>query len=91
MAGIWGPMTRLGLRSRFMNETQLYAGEYKDVKLLILPRNQRMLAGELQFMYDHVIPAGVHIYSDADLPNYQGNEFIININNFKRLLHSSST
>ncbi len=71
LAGVFGPLTRLGLRSRFMNETQLYAGEYKDIQLLVLPRNQRMLAGDLQFIRDHVLPAGVHIYAEADLPGYQ--------------------
>jgi hypothetical protein len=71
MAGVWGPLTRLGLRCRFMNETQLYQGDYKNVKVLILPRNQRMIAGDLQFIYDNVIGSGVHVYSDADLPGYQ--------------------
>jgi hypothetical protein len=71
LAGVWGPLTRLGLRSRFMNETQLYAGEYKQVQLIILPRNQRMLPQELQYFNDVVIPAGVHVYAEADLPGYQ--------------------
>jgi hypothetical protein len=87
LAGVWGPLTRLGLRSRFMNETQLLAGEYKNVQVLVLPRNQRMLPGILQFIYDHVIPSGVNVYAEADLPGYQ-DYYIRNQSDFMPLMES---
>jgi len=38
-----------------MNRDELLAGEYKQVKALILPRNQRLEVGDLQFIANNVL------------------------------------
>jgi hypothetical protein len=65
---LWAPLMRIGLRVNLISTEQLFAGEYVSAKVLILPRNERMQAGVLQFIQDSVIPAGVHVVSDGDLP-----------------------
>ncbi|MFH1778908.1 MAG: beta-galactosidase [Candidatus Omnitrophota bacterium] len=71
MQQIYGPLERLGLEPTFMNREQLLAGEYTKYKAIILPRNMRMHPGDLNFIRTNVIPAGVHVYADADLPGMQ--------------------
>jgi hypothetical protein len=71
MQGIYGGLLRKGYGMRFMNKEELYSGAYKNITVLILPRNERMGAGELAFINKTVIPYGVHVYADADLPGYK--------------------
>jgi len=71
MQAIWGPLERLGFEPRFMSRDQLFAGEYTTISALILPRNQRLDPGDLNFILNTVIPAGVDVYADADLPGMQ--------------------
>ncbi|KAL0477552.1 hypothetical protein AKO1_010850 [Acrasis kona] len=87
LANIWGGLTRLGLRLRFMNDKELRAGEHKKVKLIVLPRNERMHKGDLQYFKDVVIPDGVHVYADADLPGY-ADYHIQSDPNFNQLIQS---
>ena len=47
--------------------------DYSSYQALILPRNMRMYPGDLSYIYNKVIPAGVHVYADADLPGMQDN------------------
>ncbi|KPK42528.1 MAG: hypothetical protein AMJ78_02245 [Omnitrophica WOR_2 bacterium SM23_29] len=71
MQQLYGPLERLGLEPTFINRQQLIAGEYTKYKAIILPRNMRMYPGELKFIRTKVIPAGVNVYADADLPGMQ--------------------
>ena len=45
--------------------------DYSSYAAIILPRNKRVYAGDLNYIRTKVIPAGVHIYADADLPGMQ--------------------
>jgi hypothetical protein len=69
--GIYGTLVRIGYRVRFMNYDDIKAGQYTQVKALVLPRNERMNNGELAYMYNTVAAYGVHIYAETDLPGYQ--------------------
>ncbi len=71
MQQIYGPLERLGLEPTFINYRQLLAGEYQKYKAIILPRNIRTHPGLLNFIRTYVIPAGVNVYADADLPGMQ--------------------
>lgn len=66
-----GVMERVGLRFKYFNETQLRAGDANSAKLLVLPLNQRMKAGDLQYIYENMISNGVNVLANADLPGYQ--------------------
>jgi hypothetical protein len=71
MQQLYGPLERLGLEPAFINREELLAGEYINYQAIILPRNMRMHPGDLNFIRTTVIPAGVHVYADADLPGMQ--------------------
>ena len=45
--------------------------DYSSYAAIILPRNMRMYPGDLTYIRTKVIPAGVNIYADADLPGMQ--------------------
>lgn len=71
MQQIFGPLERLGLDPTFISREQLFAGEYRKYKAIIFPRNMRVYPGDLKFIRNNVIRAGVNIYADADLPGMQ--------------------
>jgi hypothetical protein len=66
-----GVMERIGLRVKYINETQLRSGQYNDIDLLVLPLNQRMQAGDMQYINDNMIANGVNVLANAVLPGYQ--------------------
>jgi outer membrane protein assembly factor BamB len=71
MQQLYGALERIGLEPAFINREQLLAGEYRKYKAIILPRNMRMHPGDLEFIRTKVIPSGVHVFADADLPGMQ--------------------
>jgi len=71
MQAIWGPLERLGFEPRFISKEELQAGEYKNLSAIILPRNQRLDSGDLLYLQNNVLSAGVNLYADADLPGMQ--------------------
>ncbi len=85
--GIYNSLIRIGYRVRFMSITDMKAGQYTKVKAIVLPRNERMLSGELAYLYSTVLAAGVHIYAEADLPGYQ-TPYMGNLTDFKTNLQN---
>jgi len=71
MQAIWGPLERLGFEPRFISKEELRSGAYKNLSAVILPRNQRMDPGDLQYIRNNVLRDGVHLYADADLPGLE--------------------
>jgi hypothetical protein len=84
---LWAALQRIGLRVDLINTEQLLAGSYTNTKVLILPRNERLPAGILQFINDSVVTAGVHILSDSDLPGLM-DEYINSQLDFTSLMDS---
>jgi hypothetical protein len=66
-----GAMERLNLRVKYINETQLLSGAASNVKLLVLPLNNRMQAGDMAYINQNLINKGVSVYANVDPPGYQ--------------------
>ncbi|MFA5338626.1 MAG: beta-galactosidase [Candidatus Omnitrophota bacterium] len=45
--------------------------DYSSYAAIILPRNMRTYPGDMNYIRTKIIPAGVNIYADADLPGMQ--------------------
>jgi GH35 family endo-1,4-beta-xylanase len=66
-----GVMERIGFKVKYINETQLRSGQFNNGKLLILPLNERMQAGDMKYINDNMLSNGVNVLSNAVLPGYQ--------------------
>ena len=79
MQQVAGALERLGYEPWFMNLEDLGAGAYTNYKVIFLPRNMRVDKvvpnsggkGVLEFLRTVVIPAGVSVVADGDLPGLQ--------------------
>ncbi|KAL0491107.1 hypothetical protein AKO1_002282, partial [Acrasis kona] len=68
--GMYNALSRLGLRTTFVTMSQVRAKTIGSVKVLALPRNERLSSGDVNFIMTQITSMGVHIYAECDLPGY---------------------
>ncbi|MFH0953354.1 MAG: beta-galactosidase [Verrucomicrobiota bacterium] len=64
----WSGIKRLGYEPRFMDEEQFDAGAWSNAGALVLSRCYQLSPARLDALVSNVIPAGVHVYANADIP-----------------------
>ena len=67
-AMFWGGIKRLGYEPRFIDEVQFDAGQWSNAPALVLSRCYQMDSARLDALANNVIPAGIHVYANADMP-----------------------
>ncbi|HTL17663.1 MAG TPA: beta-galactosidase, partial [Patescibacteria group bacterium] len=65
---LWGALRRLGYQPGILDDAQFLRGDYTNAPALILSRCMNMSGADLERIATNVIPAGVHVYANADLP-----------------------
>jgi len=67
-AMIWGALRRLGFQPGIIDDEQFESGAGTKARALLLSRCYQMNPLHLQRLATEVLPAGIHIHADADLP-----------------------
>lgn len=67
-AMFWGGMKRLGYEPRFIDGDEFDDGAWSNAPALILSRCYQLAPERLDAIVSNVIPAGIHVYANADLP-----------------------
>ncbi|HEY0457250.1 MAG TPA: beta-galactosidase, partial [Verrucomicrobiae bacterium] len=67
-AMLWGALRRLGFQPALLNDAQFARGDYTNARALVLSRCFQMEPGDLERIATNVIPAGVNVHANADLP-----------------------
>ena len=67
-AMIWGALKRLGFQPGIIDDQGFEQGAYTNAPALLLSRCYQMNPLHLQRLATEVIPAGIHIHAEADLP-----------------------
>jgi hypothetical protein len=65
---IWGALKRLGYQPGIINDKQFDARAYTNSPALLLSRVFQMNPLRLQRLFSDVLPSGIHIHAQADLP-----------------------
>ncbi len=65
---LWGALRRVGLQPGILDDAQFHRGDYTNAPALILSRCMNMDPVDLDKIATNVIPAGIHVFSDADFP-----------------------
>jgi hypothetical protein len=67
-AMLWGALKRLGYQPGIIDDRALERGAYSNAPVLLLSRCYQMNPEHLERIASQVIPAGIHVHADADLP-----------------------
>jgi hypothetical protein len=67
-AMLWGALKRLGYQPGIIDDERFAAGKALQARALILSRCWLMDPAQLNAIATNVIPAGVHVYANADFP-----------------------
>ena len=65
---IWGALKRLGFQLRIIDDDRFEQGAYSNAPALLLSRCLQMDPRHLYQLATNVIPAGIHVHAQADLP-----------------------
>jgi hypothetical protein len=65
---LWGALKRLGFQPRIIADADFEAGAFTNAPALLLSRCFQLSPKQLGSLASNVVPAGVHIHADADLP-----------------------
>jgi hypothetical protein len=65
---LWSTLNRLGYRPEIIDDEQFDNGAWRRAPALVLSRCFEMEPGHLDEILTQVIPAGIHVYANADLP-----------------------
>ncbi|MBI3416112.1 MAG: beta-galactosidase [Verrucomicrobia bacterium] len=68
IAKMWGALKRVGLRPSIIDDRAFDAGAYTNAPALLLCRSYFMRPDQLDAVATKVLPAGVHVHADADIP-----------------------
>ena len=63
-----GALRRAGYQPGIIDDAQFQRGDYTNAPALVLSRCMNLSAAHLEAIATQVIPAGIHVYADADLP-----------------------
>jgi hypothetical protein len=67
-AMLWGALRRAGYQPGLLDDAQFARGDYTNAPALLLSRCFQMNPGDLDRIATNVIPAGIHVHANADLP-----------------------
>jgi hypothetical protein len=67
-AMLWGALRRIGYQPGIVSEPQFEAGLGPAVRAMLLPRCYKLRPEDLARLQTAVIPRGIHIHANADLP-----------------------
>jgi hypothetical protein len=67
-AMMWGALKRLGYQPDIIADRAFESGAYSNAPVLLLSRCYQMSPLHLEMIGSRVIPAGIHVHADADLP-----------------------
>jgi hypothetical protein len=67
-AMIWGALKRLGFQPGIIDDAAFEKGAYSNAPALLLSRCYQMDPANLRRLSTEVLPAGIHIHAEADLP-----------------------
>jgi len=68
LAMIWGALKRLGFQPGIIDDRAFEAGAYTNAPALLLCRAYQMNPLHLDRLAQEVIPAGIHVHAETDLP-----------------------
>jgi hypothetical protein len=68
IATLWGALKRLGYQPGILSDQAFDHGAYSNAPVLLLSRCYQMNPHHLDVIASQVIPAGIHVHVDADLP-----------------------
>src|SRR5207248_3232506 len=67
-AMVWGALKRLGYQPGILDDAQFERGDYTNAPALLLSRCYQLNPADLERIATNVIPAGIHVHANADLP-----------------------
>jgi len=67
-AMLWGPLKRLGYQPGFLDDRQFEQRAYTNAPVLVLSRAFKLTPEHLERLVSDVVPSGVHLHVNADLP-----------------------
>lgn len=67
-AMLWGILRRAGYQPGILDDAQFQRGDYTNAPALILSRCMNLHPADLDRIATNVIPAGIHVFADADFP-----------------------
>jgi hypothetical protein len=67
-AMIWGALKRLGYQPAILDDAMFEAGAFTNAPALLLSRSSQLAPQQLAALRTRVLPAGIHIHANADLP-----------------------
>lgn len=67
-AMLWGALKRLGLQPGIIDDAAFAEGAYLDAPVLLLSRDYQLAPEQLDRLADTVLPAGIHIHANTDIP-----------------------
>lgn len=67
-ATMWGALKRLGFQPGIIDDTLFAQKAWTNARVLLLSRAYQLEPNQLEALSKHVLPAGVHIHANADLP-----------------------
>ncbi|HEV8543650.1 MAG TPA: hypothetical protein VGR78_14750, partial [Verrucomicrobiae bacterium] len=67
-AMMWGALRRLGYQPGIIGDAAFESGAYSNAPVLLLSRCYEMAPQQLQELATRVLPAGIHVHANADLP-----------------------
>lgn len=67
-ASLWGALKRLGYQPGIIDDAQFERRAYTNAPVLLLSRCFQMDPAHLSAIATQVLPAGVHVHANADLP-----------------------
>jgi hypothetical protein len=67
-AMLWGALRRAGYQPSLLDDAQFARGDYTNAPALLLSRCFQMNPGDLDRIATNVIPSGIHVHANADLP-----------------------
>jgi hypothetical protein len=67
-AMLWGALKRVGYQPGIIDDQQFEQGAYTNAPALLLSHTFQMDPKHLDMILSNVIPAGIHVHANADLP-----------------------
>lgn len=67
-AMLWGALKRAGYQPGILDDLQFEGGAYTNAKALLLSRCTQMNPAHLDAILNDVLPRGIHVHANADLP-----------------------
>jgi hypothetical protein len=67
-AMIWGTLKRLGYQPAILNDAMFEAGSFTNAPALLLSRCYQLAPQQLAALQTRVLPAGIHVHANVDLP-----------------------